>query len=191
MSDFFLESNNNNLNPSILKKSTNDFNHIQQQAYSSTRNSKINQGILRKLTIYTDFKIGNLIETYFEVIITSSTKVVDLILAILKKLNDFISKLNRLNNKSSSLSAYFFDDLLNEENYTNSLIKLKILPTTRNLTVNSNNITYKHLDSNPSMYYITSVLFDKSEIILVENFILGDLKTPWSNGKFYLKDRAI
>lgn len=159
----------------------------QYQSYSSG-SSAISQGILRKLTIYTDFKIDNAIDTYFEVIITSSTKVVDIILGILKKLNDFISKLNRLNN--SNKSAYFFEDLLSEQNFSNSLIKLKIMPPNQNITMNSNQITYKHLNSNPSMYYITSVLFDKSEIILVENYVLGDLRAPWSNGKFYLKERV-
>lgn len=51
-------------------------------------------------------------------------------------------------------------------------------------------IMYKSLDSaNLAAYYLTSVLYDRNEKILPANFVLTNLSVPWSNGKFFLRER--
>lgn len=79
-------------------------------------------------------------------------------------------------------------------NSPSSFVQLRIMPpstTTKDKSMSPVcQILYKSLDScNLAAYYLTSVLYDRNEKILPANFVLTNLSVPWSNGKFFLRER--
>jgi hypothetical protein len=144
----------------------------------------------QKITVYIDFKTSfNGIQTYFEVSISNATRSIDIVQAIIKKLNNFIYKLNRMNKCSYLNLNEYYEDLVHDQNCPESFVVLKILPSSTFKFNTSCHILYKPLDANSNQYYLVVVLFDLSEMILIDNFLIANLDAPWSNGKFYLKEK--
>ena len=157
---------------------------------SNMMSIKTPEPIKRKLTIYIDVKTSFNIETYFEALITSKIKSIDIIQAIITKLNNFVFKLNRMNKFTYLSYGDYCDDLTSDlAGGEPSVVQLRILPSSNIKFNTSCQIVYKPLDTNSNQYCLVVVLFDMSEMILVENFFLANLSTPWSNGKFYLREK--
>lgn len=125
--------------------------------------------------------------------LTTTTKAHDIIKAIIDNLNEFICKKQMLA-KQSEGHLMSDEDLLSNE--PASFVQLRIMqPSTKKDKVAAVaspvcQILYKSLDSgNLAAYYLTSVLYDRNEKILPANFVLTNLSVPWSNGKFFLRER--
>ena len=147
----------------------------------------------RLITVYIDFKIGVNLNIYFDVLLTPCLKSSDIIRTILDSINEFISKLNRLNRKSVSTdfsSNYMYEDLLKDQKNYQVQLKIMAPANCQNRSTTSCHILYKSIESSVSAYYLTSVLYDHSEKVLPENFLMANLKPPWLNGKFCLHERV-
>ena len=147
----------------------------------------------RKITIYVDTQIGLSLGIYFEVVLTSKMTANDLIKSMLERINDLVRKLNnkqqrQLTTRKETQNFVSNEDLLNDE--PRSFLQLRLLQQTKIETAPCL-LMYKPLDScNTNSYYLASVLYDRNEKVIPGNYEITSLSVPWSNGKFFLRERV-
>ena len=170
---------NNKLDPSYFLKAKFTNNQIGSN-YSSNRSLNAS-----KILVFMDFKTGLKIETFFECTITTLTTCREITFHIIRKLNNLITKLNKLKQLTDLNVVDYYDDIIKVENSKDDerFIKLMSLPNKFNL--NSYEFV-TNLEENLNLYSLV-IMVDSRERVLIDNFYLNQLKEPWSNGRFYLK----
>ena len=138
-----------------------------------------------KILVFIDFKTHLKIETFFECTVTSLTTCREIIFHIVRKLNNLITKLNKLKQLTDMNLIEYYDDVIKVENSKDDerFVRLMSLPSKFKLN------TYEfvaNLEENLNLYSLVIVV-DSKERVLIDNFYLAQLREPWVNGRFYLK----
>jgi len=141
--------------------------------------------LANKILVFIDFKTNLKIETFFECTVTSLTTCREIIFHIVRKLNNLITKLNKLKQLTDMNFIEYYDDVIKVENSKDDerFVRLMSMPSKFKLN------TYEfvaNLEENLNLYSLVIVV-DSKERVLIDNFYLAQLREPWVNGRFYLK----
>ncbi len=144
-----------------------------------------NKNLANKILVFIDFKTNLKIETFFECTVTSLTTCREIIFHIVRKLNNLITKLNKLKQLTDMNFIEYYDDVIKVENSKDDerFVRLMSMPSKFKLN------TYEfvaNLEENLNLYSLVIVV-DSKERVLIDNFYLAQLREPWVNGRFYLK----
>lgn len=138
-----------------------------------------------KIFVFIDFQTGLKIETFFECTISTLTTCREIIFQIIRKLNNLITKLNKLKQLTDLNFVEYYEDIIKIENSKEDERYIKLMSLPSKFKLNTYELTV-NLDENLNLYSLV-IIVDSNEKVLSDNFYLAQLKEPWTNGRFYLK----
>jgi len=171
----------------LTEDNDSESSYVLKAKFTNQQQQQTNRNILNsiKILVFIDFKTGLKIETFFECTITLLTTCKEIIFHIVRKLNNLITKLNKLKQLTDMNICEYYDDLIKVENSKEDERVVKLMSFPSKFKLNTYEFT-ENLDENLNLYSLVIVV-DSNEKVLIDNFYLAQLKEPWSNGRFYLK----
>ncbi|CAF0768060.1 unnamed protein product, partial [Brachionus calyciflorus] len=178
-SGYYSSKNDSNLpSPSFAPK-TASWQCLNINGASKNSNSK-------QLNIIVDFDTGLKIDLNFECTINGQTTCKDLIYHMIKKINSFIYSFNQIN---KGYGDGFTSDM--NGNLISLVNDLDFKSSKRKSSIGSKEFgLIPSLDENLNLYFLVICLRNSfaNEKILSNSYVLSNLKEPWSNGTFYLRN---